>query len=61
MHALSPRESPVAHSAAQGLANKEIADELGVAPGTVAGHLSSALRSVALATGTRRSSHRAAA
>ena len=41
---LTAREAAVAHGAARGLANKRIGDQLGIAPGTVAIHLRTALR-----------------
>lgn len=47
---LSPREAEVLYLAAMGCANKEIAARLGIAPQTVAHHLSSVYRALGVHT-----------
>lgn len=51
---LSPREQDVAYLVAQGLTNQEIADKLGIAPGTVAQHLWNVYRWLGLRGGCQR-------
>lgn len=51
MASLTPREREVLYLVAMGCANKEIAARLGIAPQTVAHHLSSVYRSLGVQDG----------